>query len=85
MGPREYEAQFAMVRGYAPSFAGTPLTTLMGKDPELTRYETPVKGLFITGAAAFPGAGIWGAAGRNAAAAILRSDSRRARARIASH
>jgi phytoene dehydrogenase-like protein len=73
MGPREYEAQFAMVRGYAPSFAGTPLTTLIGKDPELTRYETPVKGLFITGAAAFPGAGIWGASGRNAAAAILRS------------
>jgi phytoene dehydrogenase-like protein len=85
MGPREYEAQFAMVRGYAPSFAGTPLTTLIGKDPELTRYETPVNGLFITGAATFPGAGIWGAAGRNAAAAILRSDSRRARARIASH
>jgi phytoene dehydrogenase-like protein len=83
MGPKEYEAQFAMVRGYAPSFAGTPLTTLLGKDPELTRYETPVKGLFLTGAAAFPGAGVWGAAGRNAAAAILRSDSRSARARAA--
>jgi phytoene dehydrogenase-like protein len=73
MGPREYESQFAMVRGYAPSFAGTPLTTMLGKDPELTRYQTPVKGLFLTGAAAFPGAGVWGAAGRNAAAAILRS------------
>ncbi len=83
MGPREYEAQFAMVRGYAPSFAGTPLTTLLGKDPELTRYETPVKGLFLTGAATFPGAGVWGAAGRNAAAAILRSDGRTARARAA--
>ncbi len=83
MGPREYEAQFAMVRGYAPSFAGTPLTTLIGKDPELTRYETPIKGLFMTGAATFPGAGIWGAAGRNAAAAILRSDSRSAKARAA--
>jgi phytoene dehydrogenase-like protein len=73
MGPREYESQFGMVRGYAPSFAGTPLTTMIGKDPELTRYETPVKGLFLTGAATFPGAGVWGAAGRNAAAAILRS------------
>jgi phytoene dehydrogenase-like protein len=83
MGPKEYEAQFAMMRGYAPSFAGTPLTTLLGKDPELTRYETPVQGLFITGAAAFPGAGVWGAAGRNAAAAILRSDGRSARARAA--
>jgi phytoene dehydrogenase-like protein len=83
MGPMEYEKQFAMVRGYAPSFAGTPITTLLGKDPELTRYETPVKGLFLTGAATFPGAGIWGAAGRNAAAAILRSDSRLAGARRA--
>jgi phytoene dehydrogenase-like protein len=83
MGPREYEAQFSMVRGYAPSFAGTPITTLIGKDPELTRYETPVRGLFMTGAASFPGAGIWGASGRNAAAAILRSDSRSARARAA--
>jgi phytoene dehydrogenase-like protein len=83
MGPREYESQFAMVRGHAPSFAGTPITTLLGKDPELTRYETPVRGLFLTGAAAFPGAGVWGAAGRNAAAAILRSDGRSARARAA--
>ncbi len=83
MGPREYEAQFSMVRGYAPSFAGTPLTTMLGKDPELTRYETPVRGLFLTGAATFPGAGIWGASGRNAAAAILRSDGRSARARAA--
>ena len=83
MGPREYEAQFSMVRGYAPSFAGTPITTMLGKDPELTRYETPVRGLFLTGAATFPGAGVWGAAGRNAAAAILRSDGRTARARTA--
>ncbi len=83
MGPREYEMQFSMVRGYAPSFAGTPITTLLGKDPELTRYETPVRGLFLTGAATFPGAGIWGASGRNAAAAILRSDGRTAKARAA--
>ncbi len=83
MGPREYEAQFSMVRGYALSFAGTPITTLLGKDPELTRYETPVRGLFLTGAATFPGAGIWGASGRNAAAAILRSDGRSAKARAA--
>ncbi len=83
MGPIEYEKQFSMVRGYAPSFAGTPLTTMLGKDPELTRYHTPVHGLFLTGAATFPGAGIWGASGRNAATAILASDSRSAKARRA--
>jgi beta-carotene ketolase (CrtO type) len=37
----------------------------------LTRYETSINGLFITGAATFPGAGIWGASGRNAAMRIL--------------
>ncbi len=83
MGPIEYEKQFSMVRGYAPSFAGTPITTMLGKDPELTRYHTPVDGLFLTGAATFPGAGIWGASGRNAAAVILSSDSRTAKARRA--
>lgn len=83
MGPREYEQQFSMVRGYAPSFAGTPVSALLGKDPELTRYSTPVGGLFLTGAATFPGAGVWGASGRNAATAILASDSRSAKARRA--
>ena len=39
--------------------------------PELTRYETPVSGLYLTGAATFPGAGVWGASGRNAARVIL--------------
>jgi len=71
MTPDVYEAEFHMPRGYATSFAGSPLTALLGRDPELTRYETPVKGLYLTGAATFPGAGIWGAAGRNAAHVVL--------------
>ena len=83
MGPREYEQQFSMDRGYAPSFSGTPVSALLGKDRELSRYSTPVQGLFLTGAATFPGAGIWGASGRNAATAILASDSRSAKARRA--
>ena len=41
------------------------------KDPELTRYETAVGGLFLTGAATFPGAGVWGASGRNCAGVVL--------------
>ena len=73
MGPVDYERELSMTRGHAPSFAGTPITALLGRDREQTRYETPVAGLFLTGAATFPGAGIWGASGRNAATAILAS------------
>ena len=83
MGPKEYEREFSMVRGHAPAFSGTPITALLGRSPELSRYETPVQGLFLTGAATFPGAGIWGASGRNAATAVLASDGRSTRARRA--
>jgi phytoene dehydrogenase-like protein len=70
--PEDYERDFGMPRGYAPSFSGGPLAALVGRDRELTRYETPLPGLFLTGAGTFPGAGVWGAAGRNAAAVVLR-------------
>jgi len=73
MTPCAYEEQFFLPRGYASSFAGGPLAALRGKPPELTRYETPIKGLYLTGAATFPGAGVWGASGRNAATVILRA------------
>ena len=69
--PLEYEREFALDRGYAPGFSGTPLSVLLGRDRELTRYETPVRGLYLTGAGTFPGAGVWGASGRNAATVIL--------------
>jgi phytoene dehydrogenase-like protein len=71
MTPERYEREFFMPKGYATSFAGGPLAALWGRDPELTRYETRVRGLYLTGAATFPGAGIWGASGRNAARTIL--------------
>jgi phytoene dehydrogenase-like protein len=76
MSPIEYERELSMTRGHAPSFAGTPITALLGRNREQSRYETPIHGLFLTGAATFPGAGIWGAPGRNAASAILSSDRR---------
>jgi len=71
MTPQVYEDEFHLPRGYATSFAGSPLTALLGRDRELTRYETPVPGLYLTGAATFPGAGVWGASGRNAAQVVL--------------
>jgi beta-carotene ketolase (CrtO type) len=71
MTPDRYEREFHLPHGHATSFAGGPLAALRNKHPELTRYETPVKGLFLTGAATFPGAGIWGASGRNAALRVL--------------
>lgn len=71
MTPPDYEREFAMDRGYAPSFPGGVLAALTGRQPELSRYRTPVRGLYLTGAATFPGAGVWGASGRNAARVVL--------------
>jgi len=73
MTPPRYEQEFFLPRGYATSYGGGPVAALLGQDKELTRYETPVDGLFLTGAATFPGAGVWGASGRNTAHVILAS------------
>ena len=72
MTPPDYEREFSMARGYAPSFPGGVVTALTARQPELSRYRTPVGGLYLTGAGTFPGAGIWGVSGRNTASAILR-------------
>jgi phytoene dehydrogenase-like protein len=37
-----------------------------------SNYRTPIKGLYLCGAAAHPGGGVMGAAGRNAAREMLR-------------
>jgi phytoene dehydrogenase-like protein len=71
MTPPDYEREFALDRGYAPSFPGGVVAALTGREPELSRYRTPVRGLYLTGAATFPGAGVWGASGRNAARVVL--------------
>jgi phytoene dehydrogenase-like protein len=70
--PPQWESEFSMERGFAPAFGRSPAALLAGRDPELTRYETPVRGLFLTGQATFPGAGVWGASGRNTAAVVSR-------------
>lgn len=72
MTPDRYESDFNMPFGHTTSFAGGPLAALRSRQPELTRYETAVPGLFLTGAATFPGAGVWGASGRNCALTLLK-------------
>jgi phytoene dehydrogenase-like protein len=70
--PADYETSFHLPKGHATSFAGGPLAAFIGSTPELTRYHTAIKGLYLTGAATFPGAGVWGASGRNAALTIIK-------------
>jgi phytoene dehydrogenase-like protein len=72
MTPDRYEAEFSMHRGHTPSYAGTPLAALAGRQRELTRYRSPIRGLYLSGAATFPGAGVFGAAGRNTADVVRR-------------
>jgi phytoene dehydrogenase-like protein len=43
----------------------------------MSEYKAPLPGLYLTGASTHPGGGIMGAAGRNAAAAVLRDLSSR--------
>jgi phytoene dehydrogenase-like protein len=71
MTPPDYDREFSLARGYAPSFPGGVVAALTARHPELSRYRTPVTGLYLTGAATFPGAGVWGASGRNTATAVL--------------
>ncbi len=69
--PDRYESDFHLPAGHATSFAGGPLAAFRNRNPELTDYETSVEGLYLTGAATFPGAGVWGASGRNCATVVL--------------
>ena len=72
MTPDRYEAEFSMHRGHTPSYSGSPLAALVGRNRELTRYRSPITGLYLSGAGTFPGAGVFGAAGRNAADVVRR-------------
>ena len=75
MTPDIYEREFHLPAGHATSFSGGPLAAFRNPNPELTGYETDVDGLYLTGAATFPGAGVWGASGRNCATVILERHS----------
>jgi beta-carotene ketolase (CrtO type) len=75
MTPDVYERDFHLPSGHATSFAGGPLAAFRNSNPELTKYETALDGLYLTGAATFPGAGVWGASGRNCATVIIEQRS----------
>ena len=68
--PQDYERDLSLPRGRALGYGVSPLRAVLGRDRELTRYETRIGGLFLTGIATYPGGGIWGAPGRNAAAVV---------------
>ena len=72
MTPDRYEREFQMHRGHTPAYAGSPLATLMGRPRPTTRHRSKVPGLYLGGAAAYPVAGVFGGAGRNAARAVIR-------------
>ncbi len=72
MTPDLLESKLRLPKGHATAFAGGPLDAILGRQRELTRYTTPIDGLYLTGAATFPGAGVWGASGRNVADVVLR-------------
>ena len=84
MTPDRYEAEFSMHRGHTPSYGGSPLAALFGRGREVTRYRSGVPGLYLSGAGTFPGAGIFGASGRNAADAVIRDLRGQVRRRVTS-
>jgi phytoene dehydrogenase-like protein len=71
--PDIYETDFHLPRGVPPAFKVRPLDLVLGRDPELIGYRTELDGFYLTGSGTYPGAGVWGASGRNTATAILRT------------
>lgn len=45
--------------------------------PEMSRYETPIKNLYLSSASCHPGGGVFGAAGYNAASVILKKSKKK--------
>lgn len=72
LAPPDLEARFGLTGGNI--FQGAmPLHQLFAfrPVPGWSDYRTPLRGLYLCGAAAHPGGGVMGACGRNAAAAVL--------------
>ena len=72
LAPPDIEARFGLTGGNI--FQGAmPLHQVFSfrPVPGWSDYRTPVRGLYLCGAAAHPGGGVMGASGRNAAQAML--------------
>jgi len=74
--PLDYECAYHLTEGSIyHGQMGLDQMLVMRPIPEWSRYETPVKNLYLCGAGAHPGGGITGAPGYNAARALLGNKS----------
>jgi phytoene dehydrogenase-like protein len=81
LAPPDLERIFGLVGGSIfQGEQGLDQMAFMRPSPLLSRYATPVEGLYLCGAGTHPGGGVMAAAGHNAAQRVLR-DQRRARLR----
>ncbi len=73
LSPADLESTFGLTGGNIMQGAMN-LSSLwfMRPVPGFAKYRTPIRGLYLCGAAAHPGGGVMGAAGRNAAREALR-------------
>tara|TARA_R110002096_G_scaffold257381_1_gene450827 strand:- start:157317 stop:158888 length:1572 start_codon:yes stop_codon:yes gene_type:complete len=73
--PKDLENRFGLIGGNWHHGELTLDQMLMLRPvPEASRYALPLDGMYICGAGAHPGGGVMGAAGRNAAQAIIKGD-----------
>jgi len=78
LSPLDLEERFGLTGGNIMQGAMAPSSLFfMRPVPGYADYRTPVRGLYLCGAAAHPGGGVMGAAGYNAAREILRDLRRR--------
>ncbi len=73
LSPRDLEETFGLTGGniFQGEMALAQLL-FMRPLPELARYRTPIRGLYLCGASTHPGGGVTGACGHNAAHEVLR-------------
>jgi phytoene dehydrogenase-like protein len=84
LAPPDLERIFGLVGGSIfQGEQGLDQMAFMRPSPLLSRYATPVDGLYLCGAGTHPGGGVIAAAGHNAAHRVLRDQKRaRLRARV---
>ncbi|HET9036001.1 MAG TPA: amine oxidase, partial [Myxococcaceae bacterium] len=71
--PLDLERRFGLLRGNVMHLEMS-VDQMFGfrPTPSLSRYRTPVSGLYLTGASTHPGGGVFGASGLACARTVLR-------------